>query len=68
MRGAAENPAGESWGGAFVRPRAEFPYWTDNPAPALREGNYPGAKTVNQWREAYLRDWQQRMAWLKSQT
>jgi rhamnogalacturonan endolyase len=66
LRGQAENPAGESWGGAFVRPDPARPYWTDNPDPALREGNFPGAKTVNRWRENYLRDWQQRMAWLRT--
>ncbi len=65
LRGDAENPAGESWGGAFVQPDSARPYWTDNPDPALREGNFPGAKTVNRWREDYLRDWQQRMEWLK---
>lgn len=64
MRGDAENPTSESWGGAFVRPDAARPYWTDNPDPALREGNFLGAKTVNRWREDYLRDWQQRMKWL----
>lgn len=63
--GDAENPAGQSWGGAFVRPDPARPYWTDHPDPALREGNFPGAKTVNRWREDNLRDWQQRMKWLK---
>lgn len=67
LRGEAENPSGESWGGAFARPDSARPYWTDNPDPALREGNFPGAKTVNRWREDYLRDWQQRMKWLKDQ-
>ena len=32
---------------------------------AWRQDDFPGARTVNQWREAYLRDWQERMAWLE---
>jgi hypothetical protein len=67
LRGQAENPEGESWGGAFVRPASARPFWTDDPDPALREGNFPGAKTVNRWREDYLRDWQQRMRWLRDE-
>lgn len=66
LRGETENPAGESWGGSFVRPDPSRPYWTDNRDPALRERNYAGAKTVNRWRADYLRDWQQRMQWLKA--
>jgi hypothetical protein len=66
LRGKAEDPTGESWGGSFVQPDAARPYWTDNSDPALREGNFPGAKTVNRWRKDYLRDWQQRMKWLKA--
>ncbi|MBX3746124.1 MAG: DUF1593 domain-containing protein [Verrucomicrobiae bacterium] len=61
LRGNPDDPTGESWGGAFVQPNPTRPYWTDNPDPALREGNYPGARTVNRWREAYLRDWQHRL-------
>lgn len=64
LRGDADDPNGESWGGAFVRPEPARPYWTDDPDPARREGNFPGAKTVNRWRAEYLRDWQQRMEWL----
>jgi len=65
MRGAVNDPTAEPWGGAFVRPKPEVNYWTDTPDPAWREGAYAGAKTVNRWREDYLRDWQRRMAWLK---
>ena len=66
LRGDAENPETPSWGGAFVRPDPARPtYWTCNPDPALQERTFPGARTVNRWREAYLRDWQTRMAWLK---
>jgi hypothetical protein len=61
LRGNPENPAGESWGGAYV-PTGHGPrYWTDNPDPALRQGDRNGAKTVNKWREDFLRDWQERM-------
>lgn len=65
LRGNPEDPAGETWGGSFVRPDPNVNYWTDNPDPALREGTFPGARTVNQWRPQYLRDWQQRMTWLQ---
>lgn len=64
LRGSADDPSAESWGGTFVRPHPKLDYWTDNPDPALREGSYAGAKTVNRWREDYLRDWQRRMEWL----
>lgn len=65
LRGDAEDPTGASWGGAFVRPDPVRRYWTDHPDPALREGDFAGAKTVNRWREGYLRDWQQRLQWLR---
>lgn len=65
LRGNADDPAAVHWGGAFIR-RATGPnHWTDDPAPALKEKNFPGAKTVSRWREAFLRDWQTRMAWLR---
>lgn len=59
--GDADDPTGEHWGGSFVSTGHAPHYWTDSPDPALAEGRYPGAKTVNMWREAYLRDWQARM-------
>ena len=65
LRGNRDDPAAEHWGGAMVRNNCGPHYWTDNRAPDLREGNYPGAKTVNDWREAYLRDWRERMERLK---
>jgi len=65
LRGDAENPTTESWGGSFVRPDPARPYWTCNPDPLLKERNYLGARTVSRWREAYLRDWQARMVWLQ---
>lgn len=36
-------------------------WWTDDPDPALMEQEHYGAKTINQWREDYLRDFSQRM-------
>lgn len=36
-------------------------WWIDDPAPAVAEGVHPGAKTVNQWREDFLRDFAGRM-------
>lgn len=60
LRGPSEDPTAEHWGGSFVRPDSSKPYWTDNPDPSLKENNFPGAKTVNRWRESYLRDWQRR--------
>lgn len=45
-----------------ARVTGKYPnWWTDNPAPALMEGREPGAKTVSQWREAYLRDFAERL-------
>ncbi|PTY00119.1 nucleoside hydrolase-like domain-containing protein [Opitutus sp. ER46] len=43
-------------------PSADYPnWWTDDPDPRWREGNEPGAKTVSQWREDFLRDFAARM-------
>ena len=61
LRGDPAKPTGEHWGGALVKTDHGPHYWTDDPAPALREGNRNGAKTVNTWRRDYLRDWQWRM-------
>jgi hypothetical protein len=47
---------------AAQRPWARTPnWWTDNPAPELQEGDQQGAKTVNRWREDFLRDFAARM-------
>ncbi len=36
-------------------------WWTDDPSPALIEGSHRGAKTINRWREDYLRDFAKRL-------
>jgi hypothetical protein len=43
-------------------PTAKLPnWWVDNPAPEFAEGAHIGAKTVNRWREEFLRDFSSRM-------
>lgn len=37
-------------------------WWTDDPSPALIEGPHLGARTVNPWRQDYLRDFAERLA------
>jgi len=61
LRGTPEDPTKDSWGGRFVRVKERPNWWKDDPDPALKEADKPGAKTVNQWREDYLRDFQKRM-------
>ena len=41
-------------------------WWIDDPDPAAAEGVHPGAKSVNQWRVEFLRDFAARM--LRCQT
>ena len=36
-------------------------WWTDDPDPAVAEGASQGARTVNRWREEFLRDFAERM-------
>jgi len=44
------------------QPSALHPnWWTDDPDPALAEGVHHGAKTVSQWREAFLGDFAARL-------
>jgi hypothetical protein len=43
-------------------PSPRYPHWwTDDPDPAVAEGVWQGARTVNRWREEYLRDFAQRI-------
>lgn len=65
LTGDPSDPEGESWGGSFVRTSGGRNYWTDSQDPADSDGGFPGAKTVNRWREAYLRDWQARQDWAR---
>lgn len=36
-------------------------WWIDDPHPSAAEGVHPGAKSVNQWREEFLSDFEKRM-------
>ena len=55
------DPTVESWGGAFINSGHSKTHWMDNPAGELSQDGKRGAKTVNKWRECWLRDWQKRM-------
>ena len=39
-------------------------WWSDSLAPEDYAGVHQGAKTVTQWRNAFLRDWAERWSWL----
>ena len=44
------------------RPSLVHPnWWIDDPDPVVAEGIHPGAKSVNRWREEFLRDFAARM-------
>ncbi len=61
LRGDADDPTTPSWGGSF-RKKDGRPHWfTDRTEPELAHGDKLGARTVNRWREDFLRDWQRRM-------
>jgi hypothetical protein len=61
LRGTPDDPTRDSWGGRFIRRTDRPRWWVDEPNPAWKEADKPGAKTVNRWREDYLRDWAKRM-------
>lgn len=65
LHGDPNLPEADHWGGAYIRPAPENrpTYWHDNPHPDLNDHDRAGAKTVNRWREDFLRDWQRRMDW-----
>jgi hypothetical protein len=43
-------------------PAPQWPnWWTDDPSPAVAEGEHLGAKTVSQWRKEFLRDFAARL-------
>jgi hypothetical protein len=63
LNGDQDDPTTPSWGGMYGPTSHGSQYWTDLTDPIYREGDNDGAKTVNMWREAYLRDWQTRMDW-----
>jgi hypothetical protein len=47
---------------AALSPSTRFPnWWTDDPSPAMAEGVHQGARSVSQWREAFLGDFASRM-------
>ncbi|MGH9160719.1 MAG: DUF1593 domain-containing protein [Vicinamibacteraceae bacterium] len=44
------------------RPSRRHPnWWIDDPDPTAAEGVHPGAKSVNRWREDFLRDFAERL-------
>lgn len=45
----------------FQRQKRLLGLENSDPDPAAAEGVHPGAKSVNQWREAFLRDFANRM-------
>lgn len=59
--GDPDDPAARHWGGSFVKTGHGPHYWTDSTDPGLTEGKFPGAKSVNVWREEFLKDWRHRM-------
>lgn len=61
LRGEPDDPTAPHWGGCFVKTDHGPHYWTDSADPAVAEGRFPGAKTVNRWRADYLDDWRSRM-------
>lgn len=61
LRGDPNDPTRDSWGGRFVAQDGRPRWWVDDPDPAWVEKDRPGAKSVNRWREDYLRDFERRL-------
>jgi hypothetical protein len=61
FRGDPDDPTAPHWGGSFTKTGHGPHYWHDRTDPDVKDAGKPGAKTVNRWREEYLRDWQRRM-------
>lgn len=40
-------------------------WWTDQYTPELMEHGHFGIKTINRWRQDYLKHWQSRLDWLR---
>lgn len=66
LSGDPDEPVTPHWGGQFRATDHGPHYWTDLSDASYCEGRYEGAKTVNVWREEYLRDWQTRLGWIKA--
>ena len=66
LSGDPDQPASPHWRGQFRATDHGSHYWTDLSDASYCEGRYEGAKTVNVWREEYLRDWQTRLDWIKT--
>ncbi|MDP8243690.1 MAG: DUF1593 domain-containing protein [Candidatus Hinthialibacter antarcticus] len=62
LKGDPNNPESPHWGGRFIKQEGRKHWWRDDQSEDLREKNFPGAKTVNRWRKAYLADWRDRLA------
>ena len=63
LRGPADDPTADHWGGRFVpHPDGRPRWWVDDPDPRWRVADRAGAGTVSRYREQFLRDWQARQA------
>lgn len=65
LRGDPDDPESPGWGGRYQKRPGRPNWWVDLDDPALAEGDYLGAKTVNRWREDYLNDWRKRWRWVE---
>ncbi len=61
MKGDPNDPTSEHWGGSFQKKEGRPNWWVDRTDEKFKVRDYLGAKTVNKWREDYLRHWQKRM-------